>query len=295
MSAAPDMKISAIAPWFGGKRTLAPTIIEELGKHAVYWEPFCGSMAVLLSKPQSRMETVNDLHGDLTNLARTIQHPFHGPRFYRHLRRTWFSEGAYQLANSFLDEGESGDEIDPERAYHYFIKSWMGRNGTSGLADADGCSNFCVRYTPKGGDPGVRFRNVVETIPAWRRRLRGVTILRRDAFAVIDKIHDEPGTAVYLDPPYLIKGSRYKHDFNDGFMGVDNDHERLAAALARFKKARIVVSYYEHPALRQLYAGWTCRAVHTNKHTANAGVGAGGTVAPEVLLINGPSLAKVVA
>jgi len=64
-----EMKIKAIAPWFGGKRNLAPRIVELLGKHRVYWEPFCGSMAVLMAKLPCVMETVNDLHADLINLA----------------------------------------------------------------------------------------------------------------------------------------------------------------------------------------------------------------------------------
>ncbi len=67
------MEIKALAPWFGSKRTLAPRIVEAIGKHTVYWEPFAGSMAVLFSKPQVSAETVNDLHGDLVNLARCIQ------------------------------------------------------------------------------------------------------------------------------------------------------------------------------------------------------------------------------
>ncbi|KKK94504.1 hypothetical protein LCGC14_2682220 [marine sediment metagenome] len=46
-------KIKAIAPWFGGKRNLAPKIVDALGDHRVYWEPFCGSMAVLMAKPPS--------------------------------------------------------------------------------------------------------------------------------------------------------------------------------------------------------------------------------------------------
>lgn len=41
---AATMKISAIAPWFGSKRTLAPRIVEVLGEHRAYWEPFCGSL-----------------------------------------------------------------------------------------------------------------------------------------------------------------------------------------------------------------------------------------------------------
>jgi hypothetical protein len=44
-----DMPIKALAPWFGGKRNLAPLIVAELGEHRCYWEPFCGSMAGLPS------------------------------------------------------------------------------------------------------------------------------------------------------------------------------------------------------------------------------------------------------
>src|ERR1044072_5384193 len=39
-----EMKISALAPWYGSKRTLAPEIVRQLGEHRAYWEPFCGSM-----------------------------------------------------------------------------------------------------------------------------------------------------------------------------------------------------------------------------------------------------------
>jgi len=49
-------KIKAIAPWFGGKRTMASTIIQELGPHSQYFEPFCGSMAVLFAKPPAQKE-----------------------------------------------------------------------------------------------------------------------------------------------------------------------------------------------------------------------------------------------
>lgn len=42
----PQAEITAIAPWFGAKRNLADRIVESVGKHVAYWEPFCGSMAV---------------------------------------------------------------------------------------------------------------------------------------------------------------------------------------------------------------------------------------------------------
>jgi DNA adenine methylase len=58
------MKVTAIAPWFGAKRQLAPAIIAEIGPHSAWWEIFCGSLAVTLAKPPSAIETVNDLHSD---------------------------------------------------------------------------------------------------------------------------------------------------------------------------------------------------------------------------------------
>ena len=92
------MKIKALAPWFGGKRNLSSAIIELIGKHRVYWEPFGGSMAVLLAKPPCVMETVNDLHGDLINLARVVQNNELSLKLYRMLRRTFMCEVLFKEA-----------------------------------------------------------------------------------------------------------------------------------------------------------------------------------------------------
>jgi DNA adenine methylase len=287
------MVIGAIAPWFGSKRNLAPAIVEELGEHRAYFEPFAGSLAVLLAKPAAMMETVNDLHGDLINLARVVQHPVEGPRFYRRLRRVWASEEAFQEAAAALREpiGE-GDDIDPERAYAYFLASWLGRNGIAGTNV--GTHSFCVRYTSNGGQPAKRLASAVDSIPAWRRRMRGVTILRRDGFGIIAKVEDADGTAMYVDPPYLpetrsgLKGSgaqsRYLHDFKPA------DHERLAGAPGRFRRTRVVLSYYEAPRLAELYPDWSARRIETSKSVANAGKRgrSGATDVVEVLLVNGP-------
>lgn len=90
------MKITAISPWFGSKRTLAPEIVRQLGPHQYYLEPFCGSMAVLLAKEPSANETVCDLHGALTNLARVLRSPKLAPQLYDHLQRMLYGEDLYQ-------------------------------------------------------------------------------------------------------------------------------------------------------------------------------------------------------
>lgn len=271
------MKIGAIAPYFGGKRTMAPQIVDMIGPHRAYWEPFCGSMAVLLAKPRCQMETANDLNGDLINLARTIQDQKAGASLYRQLRRTWVSQEIHQQSAEIITTKPF--EPTPERAYWYFIYGWLGRNGSLGTTSGN---NFCVRYTANGGSPGKRFESAVESIPQWRERMRGVIILNLDAFEMLARIDDADGNAIYADPPYFTKGAKYEYDFDSV------DHERLADLLQRFKKTRVVLSYYDHPAIDRLYPAWQKIDCSKTKSLVSAGKRDKGntTVAPEVLLVN---------
>lgn len=296
--------ITAILPWFGGKRTMAPDIVVELGKHTQYFEPFCGSMAVLFAKEPSQKETVNDLHGDLINLARMIQDATAAEQIYDRLQRTLFCEDLLEQARARLSGGDAafGPEPTPgsvERAYWYFLASWQGRNGTAGTARVD--YQIAVRWTKGGGSPTVRWRNAVESLPWWHQRLKNVVILRRDAFSIIDRFEDVKETAIYVDPPYHAdtRGSNkaggsglYKHEFEHDNPLFGDDHQRLVDALRTYKHARIVVSYYDCQQIRKLYEGWTFVEHTRQKHLhAQNGRGARPKEAPEVLIINGPSYA----
>lgn len=328
----PPMRLTSIAPWFGGKRTLAPEIIAELGPHKQYFEPFCGSMAVLLHKPQTAKETVNDLHGGLICLARVLACELQAECLYTRLQRTLFCESLLESAQQFLEAcpdppwrlrddsvGESpqffrADANMLEYAYWYFVVSWMSRNGTAGTERL--IYQPAVRWGMGGGSPTIRWRSAVESIPAWHQRLRNVVILRRDAFSIIPKFEDEPHTAIYCDPPYHATSrsgirdysSRYLHDFrargekvarelfggsDDAAVSVD-DHQRLAEQLRAFQRARIVVSYYDCPEVRALYPGWTIVKKTMQKTLLNQNKGNDGRTqnAPEILLINGPSIAS---
>jgi site-specific DNA-adenine methylase len=113
-------KVTALVPWYGAKRSMAGVIAGELGRHRSYWEPFCGSMAVLLAKDPVVTETVNDLHQDLVNLARVIQDPKLGPALYRRLRRAGFSQALFADARSLCDGPFTGESPDIDRAFAYF-------------------------------------------------------------------------------------------------------------------------------------------------------------------------------
>lgn len=275
------MKITALAPWFGSKRGMAPIIVEQLGPHRCYWEPFCGSMAVLLAKPAATMETVNDLHDDLINLANVVKDRVTGPILYRRLRRTLAHVALLEAARERLQSTPlSPDRLN--RAEDYFIVSWLARSGYAGTSSAN--QNVARRFTANGGQAATRFRSAVNSIPQWSRRMANVLILQECGIGLLEKIADEPGTAIYVDSPYLTKGAQYIHDFKAA------DHQRLAAALNRFKAARVVVSYYADPQLAKLYPGWTVLDCARNKSMVNQGRRdqKGGKIAPEVLLLNGP-------
>lgn len=279
-AAADQMTIRSLQPWFGGKRTLAPRIVDALGDHSVYWEPFCGSCAVLFAKDAVRMETVNDLHGDLVNLARVVKDEDLAQKLHWRLLRTIPSEALFResmAAIRELDYDCPGRSVD--RAYHYFVQGWLGMNGLAGTKATN--TNFARRFSSTGGAPATRFINAVDSLPWWHERLRNTFVLSTDGIELCEKIRDEAGTAIYVDPPYLVKGAKYKHDF------ADADHERLAVALGKFKKARVVVSYYEHEDLARLYPGWDKINCATAKSVVNSGKRPKGRVeAPEVLLVN---------
>jgi DNA adenine methylase len=280
------VKIRSLAPWFGAKRAQAPGIVRLFGRHSAYWEPFAASCSVLFAKPPARCEVVNDLHGGLVNLARCVASDELAPRLFERLGRTAFCRAIHEEACARLDARPgtlpAPAQPDPGWAYDYLVASWMGRNGLAGTANEAG-TGFCVRYTTTGGDPAARFRNAAASLPDWWRRLRNATILNTDGIALCGRIGDEPGTVVYCDPPYIAEGDEYLHPFSP------EQHRALAEALARFARARVVVSYYDHPDLGPLYAdrGWA--RLYPDARRSMGGGDRGR--APEVLLLNPPMAA----
>jgi hypothetical protein len=60
-------------PYFGSKAAVADVIWAALGNVPNYVEPFCGSAAVLLARPEDgKVETVNDINAFITNFLRAV-------------------------------------------------------------------------------------------------------------------------------------------------------------------------------------------------------------------------------
>lgn len=266
-----------IAPWFGSKAALASQIAPEFGPHKSYVEPFAGGCGMILNKPPCRLETINDLHDDLTNLARVLADADQSAALQAAIDRRLCCETLNREARARL-----ALPFRPtlDRAIDYFYVSWMGKSGTVG---SDGCNSMAHRYGVASHGCASKLRGAAASIAAWHQRLSRVTITNRDAFKLLAKVHDEVGIVIYCDPPYVTKGGRYIFDFDD--VG----HARLAEALSRFQRTRVVLSYTDHPILDDLYPKWTKRILDYESR-ANRTAKVKKFKPSEILLINGPSL-----
>jgi DNA adenine methylase len=264
-------------PYFGGKTTTAPWIVSMLPAHQHYVEPFCGSLAVLLAKPPSPQETVNDLDGRLVNFWRVLRDATGD--LVRACEMTPHSRAEYSDALARI-----GDESLPglERARLAWVILHQGRgrrfDGHEGWRHAIG------RASTGGGQHPVAttIDRAVDLIAPCAERLRTVTLECLPALDLIAKYGAHRDVLLYVDPPYL--GTTRSGPNRYGLeMASEAGHRELAGALGACKAA-VVLSGYTSPLYDELYGGWHCERLSTT--TGNGADGKRSRV--EVLWSNRP-------
>lgn len=226
--------------YYGGKTRLAGDIAALLPAHQHYVEPFAGSLAVLLAKMPSAMETVNDIDCDLMTFWRVLRdQPDDLARlaaFTPHARAE--HQAAYDL-----------NVTDLERARRVWVLLTQGRAGT--------LRNTGWRFyrNPAGSSYGMPdyLAAYVDRIPPAAGRLARVSLECRDALEVIRDYGQHPDVLLYCDPPYLAttrNSTNYRHE-----LAGANDHRQLADALHECR-ASVVLSGYPSPLYAELYDGW---------------------------------------
>lgn len=241
-------------PYFGGKITLAPQIVRLLPPHGHYVEPYAGSLAVLLAKARSDMETVNDLDGALVTFWRVLREQ--PADLARVCALTPHSRAEYGTVLDQLDAPSPDDPVEVAR--RVFVQLTQGRAGTRRR------SGWRHYVDPAGSGTSLPdyLDGYVRRITAAAERLAGVSLECRPALDLIDRYGKAPDVLLYVDPPYLgstrnARGrrrgehwGRYLHD-----MPGAQPHRDLAAALQQCRAA-VVLSGYPSPLYDELYAGW---------------------------------------
>lgn len=223
----------------GAKWGIARKLIEYMPEHHSYVEPFFGSGAMLFTKEPSRIETVNDLDGNVVNLFRCIQED--SEKLAAMVMTTPFSREIYDA--TFAEE-EPTDRY--ERAARFLVQCWQGHG-------------FRTNGYKVGWKNDVQGRERMYALWNWYRlpewiieiaeRLRKVQIENRPAMELICRF-DFENVFMYLDPPYVLEtrtGKQYRHEMSD------DDHRKLLEAI-RESRAKIMISGYDS-ALYQEYLG----------------------------------------
>jgi DNA adenine methylase len=255
--------------YFGGKTVLAPRIAALLPEHRHYVEPFAGSLAVLLAKPPSKLETVNDLDGDLVLFWRVLRD--RTDELVTAAALTPHSRAEHQGAYDLPD-----DEL--ERARRVWVMLSQGRTGTMRRT---GWRFFC---NPAGtGNAMPKYLDAyLERMPPAAARLRQVSLECRPALEVIRDYGQHPEVCLYVDPPYEGVTRPRTYDGYRHEMRATDDHRALAEALNECRGS-VVLSGYPSPLYDEMYGDWDRIEI-----PSFTGQGSGNLARTEVLWSNRP-------
>lgn len=232
-----------VAPWIGGKRNLAMTIIAELERtpHRLYAEPFLGQGGVFLRRPfKAPAEVVNDLNREVITLFRVLQR--HYVAFFELLKWQLTSRAEFER----LQAVDPDTLTDLERAARFL---YLQRLAFGGKVRSQ---IFGVSYAPARFDM-IKLAPLLEAV---HERLAGVTIECLPWEAFIAR-YDQPDTLFYCDPPYAGSERVYGKA-----MWSTEDFGRLADRL-RGIKGRFLVSLNDVPAVREAFKGCRLRTIKT--------------------------------
>ncbi|BAH44540.1 putative methyltransferase [Brevibacillus brevis NBRC 100599] len=231
------MKYPRILHYPGSKWSLADWIIEHMPEHTIYLEPFFGSGAVLFNKRPARLETVNDIDGDVVNLFKMIRE--RPDELAEVVHWTPYSreefKAAYDLPN---------DDVD--RARRFLVKCWQAIRVKTGSI-----SGWKCRGTADDSYRVKQWNELPNKISVVAERLKEIQIENRPALQIIGRYRRED-VLIYADPPYIL-GTRNGEIYESEM--TDRDHSDLLQTL-KDHPGPVLLSGYANELYDDLLSDW---------------------------------------
>lgn len=231
----------AVVSYAGGKQKLLKHILPLIKPHVCYVEPFGGSLAVLLAKPPSQLEVVNDVNGILVQFYRNVKN--HVEALLEEM------ESVLNSRREFEDYGRQPGLTELQKVARWFIRnklSFAGHGKHFAIARSHALSS--------------REKRLI-AIRSLSRRLDRTTIEER-SWELIFEAYDTPETFFFLDPPYPEPGGAL-------YGGWDElATERFCAAVRQIK-GQWVFTFKDCEQVREAMKGYTFKTINRARGIAN--------------------------
>ncbi len=247
MSAWKTVRRVPLAGWMGGKRQLAGRIIAAMPEHECYVEAFAGAAWVFFSKPESRVEVLNDINREVVTLYRVAQH--HLEEFVRYFK--WALVSRDEFSRLKACDPDTLTDIQRAARFYYLQQSCFGGR----------------IHRPAFGygtthPPRLNLLRIEEDLSAAHLRLAR-TYLECLPYGEVIRRYDKPVTFFYLDPPYLGCEDYY----GQGIFGRE-DFEALAAQLSNLS-GKFLLSLNDSPEIRKVFSAFEIESVTVNYSCTN--------------------------
>jgi len=240
--------LNPIAPYLGGKRLLAKTIVPIIEKipHNIYCEPFMGMGGVFFRRKQKpKCEAINDINSEIINMFRMVE------KFPNYLADMLKFKVCSRMEFKQMLATPPLLLTELERAvrYLYIQKNAFGGNTQHQAFGLD--LGRTGRFVPE---------KLIPQIQDLHQRLAGVYI---ECLPYQDFItrYDRSDTLFSLDPPYW----NCENDYGRGVFSK-NDFDELAKLLKRIK-GKFIMSINDVPEIRCIFKAFYIKEVQTTYTT----------------------------
>ncbi len=235
----------------GSKRRIASWLISHMPPHHSYLEPFFGGGAVLFEKSPARIETINDLDGNVVNFFRVIREQETRERLKEWISLTPYSREVYD--STFQNEPQ-----DPIERAGYFAIQAMQSHGFR-LSEKQSWKKDVY-----GREAAYALKNWIkfpEYLVEMAIRLKYVQIENRPALEVIRAFNHE-NVLIYADPPYVMETrgrKQYRYEM------TDVNHEELLETLCK-SQAMVMLSGYDNSLYDTYLKNWNRDEIEVRTH-----------------------------
>lgn len=231
--------------YMGSKFTWVDWLLPYFPRHIHFIDVAGGSLAVTLNKPFSRIDTANDINGEVVNFFRVLREQ--PDELITLLALTPIAREEYDKSWDM-----TGANTDLERARRFYVRSRQSFYGMGVQKRSKGWHMVKTSSRSNRAETVSKWHNALAKLYPVADKLRNIQI-ENDCFRTLIPKLDFAGAFFFTDFPYHEDCRASENDYTFEFTA--KDHEEAAELLNNIK-GKAMVSTYVSETMAKLYKGW---------------------------------------